>query len=374
MPLNTQQSRSSLEADRELLKLKSLPSLDYILEQRNGPIKVNVSQNVLLAWREIKSKLTDLSFLDLFRLSSANLPFQVKPGVSRLEERFRVLSSLVSEQLKGVRGNKRLQLLKKIRVVFIYPEEIINASSLQRQIKDLQEENEQLRKRASELDERCNELLEELLLARKEQENENKRAQSLEIELEDSLQENIKLKEYIDFIEDKLIDEDLRNNGKKLSEVGPRQKIRKIKELTTNVEKALWFVESFGLKLDVLLLLDREGTVQIQLDKNQQGQKSVFNSLCEDDKDKIRAVLFIMDRFCISDAAYHELTMRVAGLERSYLVRQCRNNINNLLHITRTPGYEPGVQMSFKEELTYQLEQVSTTLVAFGVVMGVYNS
>ncbi|KAK3751278.1 hypothetical protein QZH41_002727 [Actinostola sp. cb2023] len=64
-----------------------------------------------------------------------------------------------------------------------------------------------------------------------------------------------------------------------------------------------------------------------------------------------------MDRFCISDAAYHELTMRVAGLERSYLVRQCRNNINNLLHITRTPGYEPGVQMSFKEELTYQLEQ-----------------
>ncbi|KAK3743284.1 hypothetical protein QZH41_017319, partial [Actinostola sp. cb2023] len=59
----------------------------------------------------------------------------------------------------------------------------------------------------------------------------------------------------------------------------------------------------------------------------------------------------------LSDAAYHELTMRVAGLERSYLVRQCRNNINNLLHITRTPGYEPGVQMSFKEELTYQLEQ-----------------
>ena len=66
-----------------------------------------------------------------------------------------------------------------------------------------------------------------------------------------------------------------------------------------------------------------------------------------------------MDRFSVSDAADHEFSMTTDGLEKSYLVRQCRTDLNNLIHITRTPGKQSGIQMSFKEELCFQLKEVS---------------
>ena len=72
-----------------------------------------------------------------------------------------------------------------------------------------------------------------------------------------------------------------------------------------------------------------------------------------------------MDRFCVSDAAYHEFSTSVHGMERSYLARQCRSDLHKLIHITRTPGHQPGVQMSFKEELHYQLKKVSPKLFAY---------
>lgn len=166
---------------------------------------------------------------------------------------------------------------------------------------------------------------------------------------------NKELRSYITDLEDGMIMTDptqFINSGKK---------IRKIKQLTTNVERALWFLNSFGLKLGSLTLVqsDKETqNVQLKFNGEKGGTKSIFSQLNEEDKDKLRSVLFIMDRFCISDAAYHKLSMQVGELQRSYLVRQCRNNLNQLFHITRTPGHEPGVQMSFKKELQYQLEQV----------------
>lgn len=67
-----------------------------------------------------------------------------------------------------------------------------------------------------------------------------------------------------------------------------------------------------------------------------------------------------MDKFCIGDAAYHELTIMNDGeLQKSYLVKQCRGELNKLIHVTRTPGKDPGVQLSFREELVYQLEKIS---------------
>ena len=60
-----------------------------------------------------------------------------------------------------------------------------------------------------------------------------------------------------------------------------------------------------------------------------------------------------MDSFCISEASYHELTMADGGkkLPLSYLVRQCKTNVNSLCDITRTPGVEEGVQLDLKSEL-----------------------
>ena len=71
-----------------------------------------------------------------------------------------------------------------------------------------------------------------------------------------------------------------------------------------------------------------------------------------------------MDNFCVSDVAYHELSMfDQEGLPRSYLIKQCRQDLNKLCSISRTPGGWPGAQMNFTTELKHQLsKQVGTNM------------
>jgi hypothetical protein len=64
-----------------------------------------------------------------------------------------------------------------------------------------------------------------------------------------------------------------------------------------------------------------------------------------------------MDKCCVGDSAYHEMSMLVDGLPQSYLIKQCRNAQNSISHITRTPGKHPGAQMSFKGELREQIRK-----------------
>ena len=56
-------------------------------------------------------------------------------------------------------------------------------------------------------------------------------------------------------------------------------------------------------------------------------------------------VLFLMDKVCVGDNFYHELTMICDDLPKSYLIKQRQNQLNNLCHKTSTPGEEEGAQV-----------------------------
>ena len=50
--------------------------------------------------------------------------------------------------------------------------------------------------------------------------------------------------------------------------------------------------------------------------------KSGYQFLTEEEKDKVRSVVYLVDLFCVSDAAYHELSMiDQENLPRSYLMK-----------------------------------------------------
>ena len=51
------------------------------------------------------------------------------------------------------------------------------------------------------------------------------------------------------------------------------------------------------------------------------------------------------------DNFYHELTMISDSLPKLYLIKQKRKHLNDICHITRTPGNMDGVQVSFKNLL-----------------------
>ena len=120
--------------------------------------------------------------------------------------------------------------------------------------------------------------------------------------------ENEKLHAYIKKLGENV---DFGNNGKTINEVGERHQRRKLKELKTNVEKALWFTETFGLSLNSVTFSGKDGPKHT-LSYEKSAKKS-FKDLPEEEKDKLKSVLFILDKFCIGDAAYHELTMCTGG-------------------------------------------------------------
>ena len=96
-----------------------------------------------------------------------------------------------------------------------------------------------------------------------------------------------------------------------------------------------------------------------------QKEKRVYKDLSEEDQHNVKSILFILDKYCIGDASYHELTMAPGGedLQRLYLIKQCKDEMNKLCHIARTdemnklchiartPGSAQGAQLDFNTEL-----------------------
>ena len=142
----------------------------------------------------------------------------------------------------------------------------------------------------------------------------------LENESEKAVKENKQLSEYLDFLEDVMIctncSGNLRNHGRPIHEVGKHQGNRKIKEGKTRAAMALWFLESFGLTLESVKVKDKDGKAT-ELDYGKDKGTS-FNDLSQEGKDNVRSLLYIMDKFCVGDAAYHEVSMIVDDAPRSY--------------------------------------------------------
>lgn len=97
------------------------------------------------------------------------------------------------------------------------------------------------------------------------------------------------------------------------------------------------------------------------------GRKRSYNDLSQVEKDKVQQVLYITDSFCVSEAAYHELTMMDGGenLPRSYLVRECKNHLNSFCHITRTPGEAEGAELDLESELQNVIKERASILSSY---------
>ena len=71
------------------------------------------------------------------------------------------------------------------------------------------------------------------------------------------------------------------------------------------------------------------------------------------DKNTVESILFLMDKFGVGDEFIHELSMAVVDFPvKSYLIKQCRSDLNKQVNISTTPGLAPGARYSFKELLT----------------------
>ena len=104
----------------------------------------------------------------------------------------------------------------------------------------------------------------------------------------------------------------------------------------------MWFLDNFGLKLDSLVVSDTSSAPHdVSYQKN-----------TESDKDTLKKVLNLLDRFYVSDSFYHELTTICDGLQKTYLIKQLRKDMNVMWHIQRSPGQCEGAEIDVNEALT----------------------
>ena len=171
----------------------------------------------------------------------------------------------------------------------------------------------------------------------------------MEAEITDLTQVN---KELSDFIKDLEERENLKCQGKKITDVGTKQKGRKLRILKNKVQCALWFCESFGLELSQVKFYDgKEGTHLLNWETS-------FETLGEEDNKKIEQILFLLDKFCVGDEVYHELTMHTDDLPKSYLIKQLRSNLNKTYTIDRTQGKFPGAAINFTSTLKEHIKEL----------------
>ena len=119
-------------------------------------------------------------------------------------------------------------------------------------------------------------------------------------DIEKLKKESAHLWEYFDKISEQ---EGFKNCGKNINEVKERQQRRKIRELKTYVDKALWFAGTFGLQLSSVEFKDDTGKFHtMEYHTEERGKKS-YNELTDEEKEKVQQILFLTDKFCISEAA-----------------------------------------------------------------------
>ena len=93
---------------------------------------------------------------------------------------------------------------------------------------------------------------------------------------------------------------------------------------------------------------------------------SKYSKLDDEEKEKVKKIVYILERFGVSNEAYHEFT-QLEGHEsmmRSYIVEECQADINKEIRgkISKTPGPCQGAEMSFPELLRKEIsKEVSKT-------------
>ena len=200
---------------------------------------------------------------------------------------------------KAKGGTKREELNSKVRRFHIFEGQTASVTCLREENEAIRDELEEWKQNYQDLKSESKQLFEEMYAAIQEKEQ----------SLSDLQSKNEELLSYIEKIENS----DKTYVGKDISEV--KKKSRTLKAFMSRAKTALWFAKSFGLKLESMTINELKTgishTVMAEDQKSNDGDSTVFDSLSEEEKSKVEKVLFLLDKFCVGDNFYHELTMVV---------------------------------------------------------------
>ena len=315
-------------------------------------LTIHMPHESLRKWGDFRKQISQLmssgttcSYIQLLNtFLYTHCGYRVKEKCQRVEKRLEKACSEIRQKFVGKSGAAYRKLCQKDLNLALRLNELVTVGEVDSALATeklkcakIEMVNKELDKSLSDAKVADQAKTEELCNARKE--------------VEELTLENKSLKDYVEKLGQDL---NFNNGGKKITDVSERQQRRKLSELKTHTEKALWFSKTFGLDIQDVSFVDENGKQHTF--SYQSKEKRGYKDLSEEEKQKVKNILFILDKFCIGDASYHELTMLYDGLPRSYLIKQCKDEINKLSHIVRTPGTAPGAQLDFMSELKSVVE------------------
>lgn len=83
-----------------------------------------------------------------------------------------------------------------------------------------------------------------------------------------------------------------------------------------------------------------------------------YHSMTLKDKENVQYVTHLCDSAFTSDAAYHELSIYFPDMPRKSNISACRNDINAMFTVHRTPGMIPGSYISLRSELEKDIKSI----------------
>ena len=287
-----------------------LPPLETLVVAIEGSVDPD---GVLGDWANNREKNT--SFVALANEYIVDEAITLNPEAARLEDLLYRKSLGVVSKVRAARGVNRKNALLRSTTITILNGETISAADLQSELNEVTYMNE-------EADAFIEGLQEEVQ------------------DLKDALSEA----------------QDSQNNpGGKIDAVSNRHARRKIQEVSEHANKALEFLSTYGLVAESLKVHTTSGkTFYIPFSDDAASEN-------EDTVDL--RVLYILDRYGVSDAFYHELAMLFSELPRSRAVKKARTDLNHTMQLTRIPGHEDAYR-SFERSLCEQL----STMVSMNVL------
>ena len=118
------------------------------------------------------------------------------------------------------------------------------------------------------------------------------------------------------------------------------------KQLHNNVSHALLFLENEGIKATSLTMLHTESSKVKTLNL----EKGKFLNNQSEENDILGQILYIKERFGISDSAYHELSMACGDLPHSCNLKKVATQLNEKWEIKPCPNGN-GIQQSIESRL-----------------------
>ena len=334
---------------------------------QNSPIAISVEvSNSFLNELRLVQAATNFSHIDIVNTQITG--FQLKSS-ERLQSRLYQLCYRVSSNLKKIKGGRQKQgfLNEKVKIA-VYQNELFNVQELSQSVQKFSTENVKLLQKCSDLYDSlqkahgdCTEVQFEINQLIMNEVCHNKTKKSLHTKI-DQLSSNLEILQTK--YEEKQKENDDLSYDKKCAEIENQQLLDYIQSLEKNMtkesnsqtnyslrsfkseaSKALWFAEAYGLLPHTIKCTSKTGkNVNFSLN-------SSFRDLDQENKHHVRQLLFILDKFAISDAAYYELSAISPDLPRKYLIIQERANLNKLFHIERSPGNTPGAYVKIKDEI-----------------------